>query len=308
VTETLRLTSWTPARPTPKSARVEAWRAQPDVSRLEAVLAGADREEAAAILALAEPNHHTEVASRVLLAANAADRPALARVAVGLEPGDRLRLLARLSPLPPMSEAQLQALVNHIAAEDRPAAQRVVRGDWPVYREVLLASDDAARAAACAGETLETEELGAIIRRFSTPGSAVERLAVGVPEERRAALVVAAIEALTFDSERLELLSGRFAWFSGASDDTLLALWKSFGFDAERAEAVGQTVRALPPARRADALVLGVESMAFDDGRTALLDALPEVVATLTAAQKQRVVAAYRFRPEEARARLGLRP
>lgn len=298
-TEIAELTAYVTTRPATPSPAVERFRGAPTPRTLEKV-APADREDAAAFVALAAPTDRAEVARRSVGALPAADRPSILRVLLSTEPDPtaHLALVARLAPElgGPPTPARRDALVALLPEGDREAGAALLRGEWPVLRAALTHPDDpaaAVRAAAAAAPPSRAEALETL-RRTPSPRPVLDALLPGLSHTDQLDLLTAACAAQSFDSERQALLEGRGALLHANETelDALSALLDTFAFDDGRAAAATTLLAAVSEPRRPAILRAAVVGMDWDDGRVALLRAEPTVAKALSAADRKAILAA----------------
>jgi hypothetical protein len=307
-TVTAELVAWEPAQPAPRSELVERWRGRPDPRELPAILAaGPSREEVGAILALAPDPSVEGACLQILPAIPARDRVPTLRVALARMSDRRLELVAAASAHleAPLAEASVASVLALVPPEDQPAAEPLIRGEWPALRAVLGAPpDDHARLQALTRASLirpvAPEEGAAIVHRFDDPSLPLGSL-LFTDANGRGPLLQAVCRAAPWDEDRLALLDGQPRALAGLSPAWVRALLATFAFDEGRAALVQRVIAAGD--QDADVLVAGVEAMAFDSARLELLTAHREVVAGLTSEQREAVLRAFVFDDDRERAR-----
>jgi hypothetical protein len=304
------LIRWTPKNPAPEPARITAWKASPRPDALAPLLPGVGREEAAAMVALARPEDLALVAAPLMDALPASDRVPVLRVALQSDWGGspRLRLLATLSahlgaPLDPVRLASVTRLFDGDQAD---AARGVLTGEWPLLLAVLRADPAASGLSGAPGHTPSDAELQAVIAQFDPPGDVLPALLARTPPERQVALLSQVCRAETFDDARFALIQANPAVVARAAEQPGMAeqLLDTFAFDEQRVAAVKLLVAAAPPRRRGALVRVGVEAMDFDDGRLAVLDALPAEAREMNAADRKAMLNAFTFERDAAEARL----
>lgn len=312
--EYLHLKAFVPHTPPVTSPRVEAWRANPDVRRLDKALhGGLNREEGAAFIALAPPNARDEVVGAVLDALGPVDRPPVLRAALEAAevPETRLEQLAVWAPRVANADpVQVDALVALFPLDQGEAVRGLLAGTWPVFAIALTPSEGEDRAAAVRAAVAEHppsqgEAMAVLKRMGSSPELIDALLAKRAPAEQRA-LLTAAIAAESFDDGRVALLKGHEALFADADDAALEALLAPFTFGDGIQQGLRALMPALPRGRQATVLVLALHKVPFDDDRLALLRAWPDAVAGMTRAQKTEVLAGFPFEKDAARKALGM--
>ena len=303
------LTAWTPKIPAPRSERVDWWKAHHDPIRFESLLGGPplDREEAAALVALAGPDI-VGSANAVMRRVRAEDRVAIVRVALGTRDDGRLELLAHLvvSLGEPTSGERLASVLALLPEDDQAAGRGLLTGEWRYLGDVLRAPEaerESALERVLTGPPAPGEA-EAIVRAFEEPGPALTLLLPKVAPGDRLPLLTDVSERQSFDDQRLTLLDGREDLLAQADLAAIGRLVDTYTFDEGKRKAVDRILAVTPGPKRGPVLRLGVEKMSFDDARLELLDAWPAEAHALSKADKQAVLGAFVFKEEEARARL----
>lgn len=298
--EVAELTSYVTTRPPTPSPAVEAFRADPTLRTLKRATA-LDREEVAAVVALAPDGLRVEVAKAALPAIPPADRPSIVRVVLGAtpDPAQHLPALAALEPAlggPPTEEraASVAALVSEA---ERPAARALLAGEWPALRAAL--ADPATVPAAVEAHPPGREEALAVVTRDE---GHLEVVLAATPAADHLPLATAACATQSFDTERTALLVRAAPHLAGAGRDLpgVTALLATFTFDDGRAAGATALLRAVPPADQPPILAIAVVGMSFDDAGPALLRAFPDAARSMSAADRARVLQALRDVPDAA--------
>jgi hypothetical protein len=303
--------------PAATSPEVAAFRARPSPSALRGD-GPLDRETAAALIALSDASEAPAVIE--LLAPRLAERdrwPAL-RVATqkAADPDAQLAAIARAARAAPLTDRAefLPSLLANLPEAEASAATALVEGRWPLLTAVVLAAPPE-RAPLVARRVDELKPSGdeakAVLRRVDETRAAdrLRTLETLLPALSTADADALMLETLADDGlfdRRFDLLERQTAWVErqAADPDRAGALLGSFTFDADRARALTLVLQAARPPDRPTLLRVGVQAMAFDDGRLAVLTEHAALVDAMSARDRNLAIAAFVFEKQQARALL----
>ncbi len=301
--------------PFPSAPAVEAFKRRSSVGSL-ATTGALDRESAAAIVALAEPSDVPTAVQRLAPRLAARDRWPLLRVAVQ-KAGDTdasLAVIARARDAAPLEETAiyLPSLLALLPPDEADAATALVHGSWPLLDQVVKAAPAdrlGILRAAAAARPPGSDEAAAVVRRISEARSAdripaVEALVAHVDEATADRLMLDTLDDDGLFDARLELLARSDAWLARQARDpeATRAMLQRFSFDDDRRAALRLVLAQAEPAGRPALVRAGIEALTFDDAQLETLREHADLARAMGTADRERTIAAFTFKKDEARA------
>jgi hypothetical protein len=315
-TEYLALVEYKPASQLPTDPVVERWRANPTLATLPAAMPSAlNREQAAAIVALAADEERTDVTADLVARVPATDRSSLVRLAMQLDASSdaRLKTLARLLPqlTPTPDAAHADPLLKQLEDGDQALARDFLAGRLPVLRAVVAApvggENAALEAAIPTTPSLDPREAELALRRCQAPDQVLDRVIAKTPAAAHATLLTVALEGADDDATRDRLLSTHDAVVASQFGDgqAMTSMLKPYADEDRRRAVIEQWWKRTSPADHPRLLIAGSGAMSFDEARLTLLDGHLADAKAMSAADQEALLATFAFEADKARARLG---
>jgi hypothetical protein len=276
-TTRLDLQRWEPAASAPTSERVEFARRYPhDWLRTRAFEGGIHREEAVAIVHLAAQTGDPvdALVDAAVHGVAPPERPSVVRalLAYAPDPESQLRWIAKHTPFAANTPDALGgAVVRAVSAPDQAAAAGLVRGAWPAYRAMLIASErfDLPRQRAALYEALragppQRDEAVAIAAVFPEGDEALDALYGAFPVGDRVALAQARADVARARPEAprdAESVAGAQIHPSEITDAQASAWIAGFADGEDSLDAAGRLVDGAPPHRKIPLLEVGLRAL-----------------------------------------------
>jgi hypothetical protein len=269
---------------------------------------------AAALLPLRDPGTLAAVVPDALQAVPAADRHRLLRAVLRhrLDNDSVAVFLAGLPHLPrSLSASQRAALAN--AVPTRAALLWLLLDAEQPFLAAWLGAGEG-RPDADLLSTLPAElqpsaaERRAVLSLLKFDNARRETLAAFVarlPPSEHPAVFLEVFGTLGFDAARVASLADHGPLVASLSLEDRSSLLAQLGFDAGRAEALVTLLAHAPVSEHPALFVAAYETLGFDDKRLALVAAHPELVAGLSAVQREAMLARMRFSRDALEALLG---